>query len=173
MSTVFIGFGSNIGDRFSNVASALIYLQANENIRITKISGLYETEPVGFVGQDDFINGVVCIDTQLSPTALLAVCLSVEKKLGRERSIRWGPRTIDLDILLYDDLVQHTKELIVPHKELAHRRFVLQPLAEIAADAIEPVSKKNISRLLKETPDDSRVQLAGTSTELLSMIEKV
>lgn len=169
----FIGFGSNVGDRIGNIVDALIRLQANENITITKISGLYETEPVGFVEQDDFINGVVCIDTTLSPMDLLAVCRSIERKLGRQRSIHWGPRTIDLDILLYDGLVQKTKELTIPHQELAHRRFVLQPLADIAADAVDPTCGKKISRLLSETKDKSRICLLSTSAELSSMIEKV
>ena len=173
MATAYIGFGSNVANRSGNITDALKYLQANENIGIEKVSGLYETQPVGFLDQDDFINGVVCVETNFNPLDLLAACLSIEKKLGRRRSIRWGPRTIDLDILLYDELVRHSQKLTIPHKELAHRRFVLQPLAEIAADVIEPASKKTISCLLKETHDTSRIRLLSTSIELSSMIKKV
>ena len=173
MAAAFIGFGSNIGNRVHNITDALIYLNANDNIRIEKISGLYETQPVGFLDQAAFLNGVVCIETSFRPKELLAICLGVEKKLGRQHSIHWGPRTIDLDILLYDGLVQQTEELVIPHKEIANRRFVLQPLAEIAADVVDPVSGKKVSRLLSETKDKSRVRLVSTSTELSCMIKKV
>ncbi len=173
MTTACIGFGSNVGDRQMNIVRALALLQADKEISIQEVSGLYETQPVGPVEQNDFLNGVVFIRTEKTPQALLAACLRIEEKLGRQRSVRWGPRSIDLDILLYNDLVLQSSELTIPHKELENRRFVLEPLAEVAAEVVAPNSNKTIRRLLQETQDDSRVRLVKTSKELLSMIKKV
>ena len=173
MAVFYIGFGSNIGDREKNIIRALAFWAANESTQIVKISGLYETQPVGYLNQADFLNGVVCVETTKTTLELLAICLQIEQKLARTRTIRWGPRSIDLDVLLYDDVVLKSSELTLPHKELGNRLFVLQPLAEIAADVIVPDSKKTISRLLQETSDISRIRLVRESTELLSMIEKV
>ena len=173
MAFCYIGFGSNIGDRKFNIVHALSLLIAKDDIRLDCISGLYETQPVGFVDQADFLNGAVCVETMRTPASLLAACLQVERKLLRKRIVRWGPRTIDLDILLFEEVISTTEELTIPHKELENRRFVLAPLAEIAANVKAPNSKKTIDRLLRETKDVSRVELVVESTELLSMIKKV
>ncbi len=161
MAVSFIGFGSNIGDREKYIARALSLLAANNEIKILKLSALYESQPIGIVDQDDFLNGVVSVSTTMSPEGLLNFCMQVEGHLGRKRDVRWGPRTIDLDILLFDDIVMNTDELTIPHRELRNRRFVLQPLAEIAADVIVPDCKKSVRQLLRETDDKSRVQLSG------------
>ena len=125
---------------------------------IARVSSFYETEPVEFTDQDWFLNCVVAIETELSPDLLMAALLEVEKAMGRERTIRKGPRTIDLDILLFGESVLSSPGLTIPHPEMAHRRFVLQPLAEIAPDAWHPVLKKTARHLLDELPVGQEVR---------------
>lgn len=131
MHNVFISLGSNIGDRFSYLKSAIELLGNSPNVRIKKISSIYETEPVGYTDQDSFLNAVVEIATDLSPHQLLDFTQDIEKKLQRERTIRWGPRTIDLDILMYNQENIKTERLIIPHPRMFDRAFVLIPLTEI------------------------------------------
>lgn len=138
MSTVFIGFGSNMGDRERNIREALRMLEERGAARVVRVSSLVETAPVGVVDQPDFVNGVAQLETDLPPRELLAVALDVERQMGRERTIRWGPRVIDIDILLYDELVVSEEGLIIPHPEMMNRSFVLEPLAVIAPDLILP-----------------------------------
>ena len=173
MFTSYIGFGSNIDNRENFIIEALTRLSVLEGIQLKSISGLYETEPVGYIDQNDFLNGVVCVETTKTPAELLAACLQVEEKLGRMRTFRWGPRTIDLDILLFDDLVQQIIELTIPHRELANRRFVLEPLAEIAPEVVVPIYELTVRQLLSKTKDTSRVLMVTKSVELLSKIKKV
>jgi 2-amino-4-hydroxy-6-hydroxymethyldihydropteridine diphosphokinase len=125
--------------------------------RVGRVSSFYCTEPVGYPDQEKFVNAVAEFETDLSPLALLAACHVIEDELGRRRLFRWGPRTIDLDILLYGDQVIDTAELTIPHPLLAARRFALTPLAEIAPQAVHPVLKKTIARLLAELRDTHRV----------------
>ena len=156
MQTIaYIGLGSNIGDRKGNCLQAINLL--GSGCRIQKISSFYCTEPVGYLEQEDFINAVVKIKTVHSPEYLLAICHTIENDLGRGRQVRWGPRTIDLDILLYGDLVMKTVELTIPHPLLETRRFVLVPLCEIAPQIIHPVLKKSVALLLHELSDTHRV----------------
>ena len=131
---ILIGLGSNLGDRKENILTAIQKLSQREDISIERISSLYETKPVGVTNQPDFINGAICISTTLSPRALLAVCLSVECQMGRIRDERWGPRNIDIDILVYHDLIIQDEVLHIPHPRLCERAFVLIPLQEIASD---------------------------------------
>jgi 2-amino-4-hydroxy-6-hydroxymethyldihydropteridine diphosphokinase len=153
--TAYIGLGSNMGDKMTACRSALDLL--GRAGRVTRVSSFYCTEPVGYAEQEAFLNAVAEIETELPPLALLAACHVIEDELGRYRLFRWGPRTIDLDILLYGDEVIDTGELIVPHPQMATRRFVLVPLCEIAPQAVHPVSKKTISHLLEELGDTHRV----------------
>lgn len=149
MSTIaYIGLGSNIGDKKEACLKALELLGGA--VRVRKVSSFYCTEPVGYRDQDDFINAVAEVETALSPEQLLAACLTVEDKLERRRSVRWGPRVIDLDILLYGDSVIETAVLSIPHPLLQTRGFVLIPLCEIAPQAVHPVLKKSAAQLLKE-----------------------
>ena len=151
--TTYIGFGSNIGDRQSFIKQALHFLSDTNGIKINKISSLYETEPVGNVEQGKFLNGVVSIETHHSPQTLLNILKTIEFNVGRQHRMHWGPREIDMDLLIYGDLCLHTPELIIPHPEMHLRRFVLVPLAEIASNLIHPVLKKSIQFLLNHLED--------------------
>lgn len=153
--TTYIALGSNMGDKMATCRRALDLLSRAG--RVTKVSSFYCTEPVGYPNQEDFINAVAELETSLSPLALLAACHVIEDKLGRSRLLQWGPRTIDLDILLYGDQVVNNSELTIPHPLMAERRFVLVPLCEIAPQATHPVVRKTVADLLKELTDSHRV----------------
>lgn len=128
----YVGLGSNLGDRESVIADAVSALGSHPEIEVLRVSTLRETEPWGPIDQPRFLNGAVAVDTTLAPRALLGVLLDVERGLGRVRHERWGPRTIDLDLLLYGDTVVDEPGLTVPHPRLRERAFVLEPLLEIA-----------------------------------------
>jgi len=134
LAAAYLSLGSNMGDREANVRKALDHLATNPRIRVMKVSSLYETAPIGVTDQNDFFNAVALIETDLDPTDLLDAILDIEKIVGRVRNLRWGPRVIDIDILLYDDVEINTPELTIPHPEMMNRAFVLIPLAEIAPD---------------------------------------
>ena len=169
-STAWISFGSNIGDRLTTIEGALTRLNRSDFVSVQKVSNIYETEPVGFAAQDDFLNGAAQLSTTLAPIGLLRRLLAIEKSLGRTREVRWGPRTIDLDLLLFDHYIINSEELIVPHPEMHNRRFVLTPLADIAAEVVMPGTTKTIAQLLKKTPDDSRIRLFHTSSDVENKI---
>ena len=155
---IYIGLGSNIGDRLANIRKA-IELMNKEGIEIIKGSSLYETEPVGYKAQGWFLNSVVKAKTELSPVRLWKRLEKIERSMGRKREIKWGPRIIDLDILFYGNRILNGKELKIPHSELHKRRFVLVPLEEIAPKLVHPVFKKTISELSKDLKDNSLVKL--------------
>lgn len=157
MARIYLSLGSNIGDRAANIARAVSAL-SERGVRVTRESSLYETEPVEFRDQDWFLNSVVEGETKLEPQELLNVLLEIERSLGRKRRVLKGPRTIDIDILLYDDAELHTPEIDVPHPRMSQRRFVLVPLAEIASGAVHPVLQKSVAELLSEAPDGSEVR---------------
>jgi 2-amino-4-hydroxy-6-hydroxymethyldihydropteridine diphosphokinase len=154
--TVFIGLGSNLGDRRAFLARGLQSL-ADAGFGVAARSSLYLTEPVDAPPQDWFLNGVAAGHTGLSPADLLAACLEVERALGRERTVYHGPRTLDLDILIYGDLVSDDPQLSLPHPRLHERRFVLTPLCELAPDLNHPRLKRPLRDLLAECPDTSQV----------------
>ena len=131
MSEVYIGLGSNLGNKEKNIQKA-IDLIAEKN-KVKKISNFYKTDPVGYLNQDCFLNGAIKIETNLSPEDLLKFLKNIEKKLKRKKTIKNGPRTIDLDILLYDDLIINTPNLTIPHPRMLEREFVLKPLKEITS----------------------------------------
>lgn len=136
MIEVGLGLGSNIGDKAGNIDDALRLLEAGGGLTVTAQSKLYRTAPWGVEDQDWFVNACALAETDLAPDELLARCKSAEAALGRERTIRWGPRLIDIDILFYGDQRIDAPGLTIPHKELFNRAFVLVPLAEIASDRV-------------------------------------
>ena len=161
MANVFIGIGSNLGDKEDNIRKSLGLMK--NQLKVLKISSLYETKPVGYKKQDMFLNCAIQSSTKLSPIELLEFLQSIEKRLGRVRTIKNGPRTIDLDILIYDDNVINQKKLIVPHPRLHERQFVLEPLKELKPSLMHPVMKKTIGELYDslEKKESARIYKKG------------
>ncbi len=150
--------GSNLGDRYKNLDDAASFLQGIA-MQIEHTSSTYDSSAWGKTDQPDFLNRVISIKTDLIPTDLLGRLLDIENKMKRERSEKWGPRTIDLDILFYDDLVYADEELHIPHPGIATRRFTLIPLCELYPDFIHPVYQVSLLHLLDKCEDRGRVQL--------------
>ena len=144
---VYLGIGSNIGDRKAYIEQALKRLGDREGIRRVRCSKLLYTKPYGGVKQEDFLNGALLLETLLTPQELLEQLHRIEQHAHRERTVRWGPRTLDLDILIYDDVVMDTEELTLPHKDMLNRDFVMKPLAQVAPGQIHPVERKTIRQL--------------------------
>ena len=140
MNTAFISIGTNMGDRQEYLKLAVTSLDATEGIESVETSSIYETAPVGVTDQADFLNLVVRVGTVLTPLELLGECQRIEKELGRVRTIRWGPRTADLDILLYNNVSMDSETLSIPHPRMRERAFVLIPLTELAPDCLDPVT---------------------------------
>jgi 2-amino-4-hydroxy-6-hydroxymethyldihydropteridine diphosphokinase len=147
--------GANLGDRAATLREAVRRL--GELGRVAAVSSLYETEPVGFREQPSFLNAVLALETDRSPAELLHALIAIERDLGRVRTFRNAPRTLDLDILLIDDVVLHSKDLTIPHSRMHERAFVLAPLAEIAPDAVHPVRGASITELLAALPDQGGI----------------
>jgi len=145
--TVYLGLGSNLGNRQDNLDMALGFL--SQRLRVEKVSSPYDTEPVGNIEQPRFLNLVCQVYTRLAPTGLLSLAKGIETKLGRAPGISNAPRPIDIDILFYGDQIIETPELAIPHPRLTERAFVLIPLAEIAPDLVHPVKGKTIKELVK------------------------
>jgi 2-amino-4-hydroxy-6-hydroxymethyldihydropteridine diphosphokinase len=146
---VFIALGSNVGDREQYISKAIGLLGVESKISMINQSTCIETDPVGPIAQGLFLNCVIEISTSLSPKSLLAVCLAIEEKLGRIRTERWGPRTIDLDIVMFGSLVIDDSQLTIPHPELLNRTFVLIPLAEISPQVCHPLLGITVLEMLQ------------------------
>ncbi len=157
MTSIYLGLGTNLGNREKNLSQCVNLLSDNREIDLKKLSSIYETEPYGFIDQPKFLNMVVEIETRLTANKLLRLTQDIEKKIGKKKLFHLGPRIIDIDILSYQDQVIKQERLIIPHAQLHFRKFVLIPLNEIAPDFIHPESNKKIGRLLNECPDSSQV----------------
>ena len=150
--SVCLGVGSNIGDKLANISFAVQQIKESPVFKSLIISDIIETKPYGPVPQDDFKNACITVKTVLLPFELLSVLKEIEKKSGRTPTERWGPRTLDLDILLYDDLIMNDDQLTIPHVDMHNRRFVLEPLSTISPYTIHPILKKSIKELIEQLP---------------------
>ncbi len=168
MHQAYIGLGANLGDRFQQCQQAIDLLRTHAVV--TAVAPCYETDPIPGTEGGAFLNGVLKIATDKAPEPLLLLLQEVEIQLGRERAmrrkraIRWGARTMDLDLLFFDEKVIRTRNLVVPHPELEKRRFVLQPLADLAPDLLHPTLQKTVKQLLVECSDPGQVVYFGKFT---------
>ena len=158
-SVAYISLGSNMGDRLGHLKDAIDELHKDKQISIKKVSSIYETDPVGYTNQGNFLNIVAKLETDYEAEQLLRKCLQVELQLGRERKIRWGPRTIDLDILLYNQDNIETDDLSVPHPRMHERAFVIIPLLEIEPNIELPAMELPLQKVLEHIPDKEGVRL--------------
>src|SRR6056297_304655 len=155
----FIALGTNLGDKRENLKQALCKIEEKDNKVVLK-SYIYETKPYGVKEQPDFYNAVIGILTPYKPLALLNVLKTIESEMGREKAEKWGPRIIDLDIILYGDIILDDDRLKIPHPDFKNRDFVLRPLKEIARMIVDPVSEKTIGELYDELENDSCEKVA-------------
>ena len=159
MAVAYVGLGSNLGDRADNIRKALDMLDEFDSVSVLVVSSFYETEPEGYEDQDWFVNAAAQIETSLPPVELLKLFKEIEQAVGRQENVRWGPREIDLDLLLYDELSLRSPDLVVPHPQMHQRAFVLVPLAEIAADALNSTLGKTVGTLLAELQTTKSVRI--------------
>lgn len=159
MPTAYLSLGSNLGDRLAYLREAIEKIGASEEISLENVSPVYETEPVGPSSQGWFLNLVIEVRTSLDPASLLDTLSAVEDRMGRTRESKWGPRNIDIDILLYDDRIVSSGRPTIPHPRMHKRRFVLVPLEQIASRLLHPVLKKSTRELLESCEDKSVVKL--------------
>lgn len=153
---VYLGIGSNLGDKEAYMENAVSRLKADKKIRAVRTSDWIVTKPYGGIEQDDFLNGAISLQTLYSPSELLHLLQSVEKEAGRERKIHWGPRTLDLDILFYEDFISDEADLMVPHPDMQNREFVLRPLDQLCPYYQHPLLHKTVRQMLKELEEKHR-----------------
>lgn len=156
MERVYIGIGSNLGDKRANCMKAIELMDLAEGCRVKAKSRFYRTEPVGVQDQDWYLNGVISLDTSLLPGNLMGELLAIEKQLGRKREKKWDSRAIDLDILFFGQRIISEPDLEIPHPRLHLRRFVLVPLADLAPDFVHPVLGLKVKELLKQCPTEGQ-----------------
>ena len=156
---VFLGLGSNLDDRVETVRGAERLISEIDGVIVVSSASLYDTEPVGIVDQPSFINSALKIKTTLQPAELLGKLKEIEREMGRVDAVRWGPRIIDIDILLFGDIVINEEGLTIPHPEMTKRAFVLVPLSEIAPNVVHPVLKKSIRELVDDLGDVTDVRV--------------
>ena len=154
----YIGLGSNIGDKVNQCEKAISEILRVDRHKLLAKSSLFKTKPIGYTSQDWFVNGVIKIETDLEPLDLLRILKAIESRLGRTKTFHWGPRPIDLDILLFDESEIRMKELQIPHPLMHERQFVLIPLVEIDRNLTHPILKKTIKELLENIKEDQGVE---------------
>ncbi|CAH0306287.1 2-amino-4-hydroxy-6-hydroxymethyldihydropteridinepyrophosphokinase [Peribacillus sp. Bi96] len=159
VNIAYLSIGSNLGNRLDTFQEAFQLLAENPSIKLVACSSLYETEPIGYTDQDCFLNAVLKVETDLEPEELLHACMQIEQEFGRKREIRWGPRTLDLDILLYNHENIETEILSVPHPRMHERAFVIVPLMEVDPDIILPQMHTPLSDLFEQISDKEGVRL--------------
>ncbi len=157
--TIYLGLGSNIGNKIENIIVAVDKLKSNSEITFVALSSFYETEPREYLNQDNFINAVVKLQTTFSAIELYKIIKNIETEMGRKTTFQNGPRLIDIDILLYGDKIINTNEVLIPHARISERKFVLIPFAEIDNSVIIPGIQKSILQLLKSCNDSGVVQI--------------
>lgn len=157
MNKAYLGLGTNMGDRVNFLNQAIKILDSEKDIIITKKSKLYETKAWGYTNQGDFLNMCIEIETKLNPNELLEKCQNVEKKLNRERKIRWGPRTIDVDILFFNDIILQEENLEIPHPRIGERAFVLIPLIDLNEKL--KINEMSITKYLKSLTAEEREEV--------------
>lgn len=157
MYSVFIGLGSNLGERIRYLNAAAAEIRRLPGTKVVWYSSVYETDPYGVKDQPKFLNAVGEIETELPPVDLLKELKRIEQAAGRKEREHWGPREIDLDIILYDGFVFSDETVTVPHRDLERRKFVLLPLREIAPDLVHPISGMTVEELARQCPDEGRV----------------
>lgn len=149
MNRVYIAFGSNVGDSKSIIEKAFILIEQN-NMKIINKSALYETKPYGYKDQPNFINGALEIETEFNARQTLERLLAIEKELGRTREIHWGPRTLDLDVIFFNNEIYKEEDLVIPHPDMQNRDFVLKPLNDICPEYVHPETGKSVEQMLGE-----------------------
>lgn len=154
----YLALGSNIGNKEENINTAIINIDNDRLSKVVKKSDMVETKPYGYEKQDNFVNGAIKIKTLRNPYELLHLANEIEDEMYRERTIHWGPRTIDVDIILYDDIVMDEERLTIPHRQMHLRDFVLVPLMQIGSGAVNKVYNKTVAQLLKECPTDTIIK---------------
>lgn len=155
--TAYVAIGSNLGDKENYMEAGINALKEAEDIRVIKVADVIATKPYGVEEQPDFLNSVIEIKTLLSPQELLDTLHEIENQAGRERTLRWGPRTLDLDIIFYDDLVMETETLIIPHVDMENREFVLEPMVQLAPWKRHPILHRTMEQLLQALQVDKEV----------------
>ena len=166
---VFLSLGSNLGDRLGFLKEALGFLSRTPQTEVVANSSIYESEPVGFDNQENFLNLVANIQTNYAPLELLSHLHRIENALGRERRVRWGPRTVDMDILYWGHEIISTRTLTIPHPRVEKRKFALLPLNEIASDFEAPPDFRKVREILEQLSDESCVELSIPSDEYETM----
>jgi len=170
--TVFIGLGSNIGDRVGHCIESIVRIVSDGRVRFLAVSSFYLTSPVSEMPQDDFINGVIAVEWTQSPADLLLFLNGIENDMGRVRQAPRAPRTIDLDILLFGDTILSTPSLVIPHPEMDKRKFVLVPCLEIDSSLIHPVRREPLSLFLEGTDETQTISLHVPSARVSELLGK-
>ena len=167
MKRVYLSLGSNLGNRQANIGTALKRLSEN-GVKVQRLSSWYRTDPIGYTAQPWFVNCAAEVLTDLMPLQLVRRCQAIQREMGRRPGPRNGPRLIDIDILLYENVVMRSPEVTIPHPRMAERRFVLVPLAEIAAEAEHPVTRETVREMLGAAPTAAVVKLTNADHDAMA-----